>query len=157
VKIQTAGKIKLGLAFGKGKGEVIIDAPLTIPEKEFIANKDVEWAITLDSSKNKARTLSQNALLWQKLTEIGDIVGCSKEMAYKTMCMMYGKWDIVEIHNCDALKTFIDNWNDRMGLGWIAVQESETEALVVYGTSVYTAEELAKFTDHVMDEWRDLL
>lgn len=66
----------------------MIGTPLQIIQWLYGKEKDKQFEI---KEKRKKRSLSQNSYAWQLITEIGNLIGKSKEEVYFEMLKAYGQ------------------------------------------------------------------
>lgn len=127
--------------------------------KELETLKDKEMIVTI-KDYTKRRSLSQNAYLWVLLDQIGQKVGQSKEWVYKSYVKDYGTFEILPIKN-EAAETFKRRWS-KNGLGWFCEDLGEskldgyTKLIAYYGSSTYTAEEMKRILDAVIQDCEEL-
>lgn len=137
-----------------GKMEITLTCDKSVIDSiEALKGKELQVEIKPYSKK---RTMTQNSYLWALIGELARKLGITKDECYREFVRDYGVYEIVPIKN-EAKERFIRSWQAK-GLGWICeeLRESKldgyTNLVAYYGTSTYTAAEMAGILDAVIDE-----
>lgn len=104
------------------------------------------------------RSLSANALCWQLCSKIGQALNppLSRESVYRRAIKDVGQCTMVVVRK-DAVQAFSKAYSSN-GIGWFVEQVGElpggeyVELIAYYGSSSYTAREMATLIDYLLDE-----
>ncbi len=141
---------------------VVIPAPHDNDLSKITTDK--EYTVEI-KRKTKSRSLNANSYCWliaQKIAvELSKNSYTSKEDVYKKAIKDCGHFTYVPVRE-DAVERYITIWQAH-GIGWIAEDAGECKSLQGYhnimcyhGSSVYTASEMQRLIDCLVDECNQL-
>lgn len=128
----------------------------TLDEFRPYLGKDLEgYALTLKKKKNKSRNMHN--YMWVLCDKIArarnDFIHWTKEDIYRMAVREVGLWTDATVTN-ESTKDLINDWQNN-GVGWFAeviTRGSESTSIRLYrGASVYSAEDLYRLTNHVVE------
>lgn len=150
MKIETVGKPKIGMTWDGYATITFTVNRERLPELEGIkANAAIS---VVDPKADKSR--NQNAYMWALIGELAKKVEISKQECYREYIREYGVYKALEVKN-EAAEAFEEAWK-KQGVGWIVEKEDGREGykniMAYYGTSTYTAEQMARLIDAIVND-----
>jgi hypothetical protein len=123
--------------------------------KKYVGKDISDYTLTLKKKKHKSRNMHN--YMWVLCDKIAqarhDFMVYTKDDIYKHAVREVGLWNDIKVPN-DSTKDLIADWQ-RNGTGWFAevvFRGSEETTLRLYrGASVYSAEDLYRLTNYVVD------
>lgn len=102
----------------------------------------------------KPRSLNANAYAWVLMDKVAKALGISKEEVYTRAIKQVGLFEPISV-SIAAYDRFKRNW-ERQGLGWQVDRVMDDGVKVYfnayYGSSTYTAAEMARLIDWIVEE-----
>ena len=125
-----------------------------------IDNLDRDYDVSVKKRQNK-RSKDANAYCWVLISKIAENQKLSITEVYKRLIQEMYVYDLVPIRT-DAVDRWIENWRSR-GLGWVCEDLGESKKTpgyhiikCHYGSSTFTASEMATFIDIIIQECKQL-
>lgn len=109
--------------------------------------------------KRRKRSLDANAYLWVLCDQIGKAIHSTKEEVYRAAIKRVGVVDVIPMRE-DAAAEWCRRWQSR-GIGWVvetadAGLDGWVEVLAYWGSSTYSASEMSRLLDDVIEEAKGL-
>lgn len=117
--------------------------------------KDIELDIQVKKHSLK-RSKSQNAYMWELISQLADKLRIKKEDVYRSYIKDYGSFEIIPIKE-EAVDLFISSWQ-RNGLGWVCeIQRASklsgyVNLIAYYGSSIYTSDKMSVLIDAIIQD-----
>ena len=125
----------------------MIGSPIQIIEWLYNQDKDKLFEIKL---KTKTRTLTQNAYVWELITQLGNVLKISKEDLYLKMLEDYGQSSIISVKSEIGLNGFFKYYKE---IGKSKLNNVEFTHYKIYkGSSQYDTIEMSIFIDGIIQE-----
>ncbi|MBU5419974.1 hypothetical protein KQI11_07555 [Acetanaerobacterium sp. MSJ-12] len=109
--------------------------------------------------KRRKRSLDANAYLWALCDQIAKAIRSTKEEVYCAAIKRVGVVDVIPMRE-DAAAEWCHRWRSR-GIGWVvetadAGLDGWVEVLAYWGSSTYSAAEMSRLLDDVIEEAKEL-
>lgn len=117
-----------------------------------------DCTVTLGPKRRK-RSLDANAYLWVLCDQIATAIRSTKEEVYRAAIKRVGVVDVIPMRE-DAAAEWCRRWRSR-GIGWVvetadAGLDGWVEVLAYWGSSTYSAAEMSRLLDDVIEEAKGL-
>ena len=117
-----------------------------------------DCTVTLGPKRRK-RSLDANAYLWVLCDQIAKAIRATKEEVYRAAIKRMGAVDVIPMRE-DAAAEWCRRWRSR-GIGWVvetadAGLDGWVEVLAYWGSSTYSASEMSRLLDDVIEEAKGL-
>lgn len=117
-----------------------------------------DCTVTLGPKRRK-RSLDANAYLWVLCDQIAKAIRATKEEVYRAAIKRVGAVDVIPMRE-DAAAEWCRRWRSR-GIGWVvetadAGLDGWVEVLAYWGSSTYSASEMSRLLDDVIEEAKGL-
>lgn len=165
--IEFKGTFNSILPMEGGRYMVSFETDTIIPKKDF---PECELRITCKQWR-KGKSVAQNAFLWEYISKLASVVGCSKDEMYSTLLDRYPQFEdlppiVIKVSDKPVkevleLLSATDNSADKYSSHWTYLGLHPKDKTVgifrkILGVSQMDTKQIAEFTDHVLDECRAL-
>lgn len=122
--------------------------------RRWIDQMSGDCTVTLGPKRRK-RSLDANAYLWVLCDQIAKVIRSTKEEVYRAAIKRVGVVDVIPMRE-DAAAEWCRRWRSR-GIGWVvetadAGLDGWVEVLAYWGSSTYSASEMSRLLDDVIEE-----
>ena len=126
--------------------------------RRWIDQMSGDCTVTLGPKRRK-RSLDANAYLWVLCDQIAKAIRATKEEVYRAAIKRVGVVDVIPMRE-DAAAEWCRRWRSR-GIGWVvetadAGLDGWVEVLAYWGSSTYSASEMSRLLDDVIEEAKGL-
>lgn len=126
--------------------------------RRWIDQMSGDCTVTLGPKRRK-RSLDANAYLWVLCDQIAKAIRSTKEEVYRAAIKRVGVVDVIPMRE-DAAAEWCRRWRSR-GIGWVvetadAGLDGWVEVLAYWGSSTYSASEMSRLLDDVIEEAKGL-
>ena len=126
--------------------------------RRWIDQMSGDCAVTLGPKRRK-RSLDANAYLWVLCDQIAKAIRSTQEEVYRAAIKRVGVVDVIPMRE-DAAAEWCRRWRSR-GIGWVvetadAGLDGWVEVLAYWGSSTYSATEMSRLLDDVIEEAKGL-
>lgn len=126
--------------------------------RRWIDQMSGDCTVTLGPKRRK-RSLDANAYLWVLCDQIAKAIRATKEEVYRAAIKRVGVVDVIPMRE-DAAAEWRRRWRSR-GIGWVvetadAGLDGWVEVLAYWGSSTYSASEMSRLLDDVIEEAKGL-
>lgn len=126
--------------------------------RRWIDQMSGDCTVTLGPKRRK-RSLDANAYLWVLCDQIAKSIRSTKEEVYRAAIKRVGVVDVIPMRE-DAAAEWCRRWRSR-GIGWVvetadAGLDGWVEVLAYWGSSTYSAAEMTRLLDDVIEEAKGL-
>lgn len=126
--------------------------------RRWIDQMSGDRTVTLGPKRRK-RSLDANAYLWVLCDQIAKAIRATKEEVYRAAIKRVGVVDVIPMRE-DAAAEWCRRWRSR-GIGWVvetadAGLDGWVEVLAYWGSSTYSASEMSRLLDDVIEEAKGL-
>lgn len=129
----------------------MIGTPIQIIQWLYAKEKDKQFEI---KEKRKKRSLSQNSYAWQLITEIGNLIGKSKEEVYIEMLKAYGQVSVISMLSSIDPKGYFKYYQI------VSKRLFNNKEFTIYkiykGSSEFDSHEMSIFIDGIIQECKQL-